>query len=87
MAKLTIKSGTIIKVQGMEIEVLASDAQPITPVRWSHGWLIRVNNIGDAQFCDIRNMKSLMAHADEVVSPAEINCDLSDDDLLAELAA
>lgn len=87
MAKLTIKSGTIIKAEGVEIEVLAAHSQPLSPVKWENGWLIRVNGIGQTQFCDVRNMKRLIAHASEIVAPIESGCGLSDDDLLAELAA
>lgn len=85
MAKLAIKSGTIIKAQGTEIEVLSRDTQPITPVKWANGWLIRVSNSEQVQFCDLRNMKKLLAYADEVVDPKGL--DMSDDELLAAVFA
>ena len=85
MAKLTVKSGTIIKLDGATIEVLCTYSRPATPVKSEKGWLIQVNNFPAGQFCDVKNMRRLLAHADEVVEPK--GCDMSDDDLLAELAA
>jgi len=70
-------------VQGMEIEVLATHSQPLTPIKWENGWFIQIKGI--QQFCNIRNMRKLLAHADDVIDP--IQCKMSDDDLLAELAA
>ena len=83
MAKQTIKSGTIIWLQGKEIEVLCAHSQPKSLTRWENGFLIL--NDGIQQFCTTKTMKAVLAECDDIIEPKD--SELSDDDLLAELAA